>query len=139
VEVSTAGDFMAASLVAVLVGYSIWEGTRQWSLIFPGHPDLLADSKLMMGLCVGAAAMKLGFGVMTMAASGITTLGTMGIPETTTSAIIAISSMILIWLRSVFLIGGTLATDTSTTDIPTRMRIMIPHRFTVTNIGKIWR
>jgi hypothetical protein len=78
---------MAASLVAVLVGYLIREGTRPWSLIFPGHPDL----KLMMGLCVGAAAMKLGFGVMTMAASGITTLGTMGIPETTTNAIIAIS------------------------------------------------
>jgi hypothetical protein len=29
-------------------------------------------------------------------------LGTMGIPETTMNAIIAISSMILIWLRSVF-------------------------------------
>ena len=51
--------------------------------------------------------MKFGFSVMTTAASGITTLDTMGIPETTMNAIIAISSMILIWLRSVFLIGGT--------------------------------
>jgi hypothetical protein len=57
----------------------------------------------------------------------------MGIPETTMNAIIAISSMTLIWLRSVFLIGGTPATD-----ILTRMPT-IPHRLTVTNIGKIWR
>ena len=33
------------------------------------------------------------------------------------SDIIAISSMTVIWLRSVFLIGGTAATDTSTADI----------------------
>src|ERR1700732_4765606 len=69
-----------------------------------------------------------------MAVSGIATLGTMGISEITTNGIIAISSTILISLRSDFLIGGTL-----TTDIPTRMRIMIPHRLTVTSIGKIWR
>ena len=71
--------------------------------------------------------------------SGIATLGAMGIPEITTNAIIAISSTILISLRSVFLIGGTLTTDTPTTDIPTRMRMTIPHRLTVTSIGKIWR
>ena len=69
-----------------------------------------------------------------MAVSGIATLGTMGISEIGTNGIIAISSMILISLPSVFLTGGTL-----TTDIPTRMRIMIPHRLTVTSIGKIWR
>ena len=61
------------------------------------------------------------------------------------NAIIAISSMISILLRSAFLIGGTQATDTLTAniptrmDIPTRMRIAILHRLTVTNIGKIWR
>jgi hypothetical protein len=54
VEVSTAGDFMAASLVED----SVWEGTQQESLIFPGHPALLADSDLMMCLCVRVAAMK---------------------------------------------------------------------------------
>ena len=133
VEVSTAGDFMAASLVED----SVWEGTQQGSLIFPGHPDLRADSDLMMCLCVRAAVMK--YGVMTMAASAITTLGAMGIPEIMTDAIIAISSAILISLRSVFLIGGTLTTDIRTTDIPTRKRITIPHRLTVTSIGKIWR
>ena len=74
-----------------------------------------------------------------MAVSGIATFSTMGIPEITTNAIIAISSTVLISLRSVFLIGGTLTTDTSTTDILTRMRITIPHRFTMTSIGKIWR
>jgi hypothetical protein len=74
-----------------------------------------------------------------MAVSGIATLGTMGISEMTTNAIIAISSTILISLRSVFLIGGTLTTDTPTTNIPTRMRMTIPHRLTVTSIGKIWR
>ncbi len=74
-----------------------------------------------------------------MAVSGIATLDAMGIPRITTNAIIAISSAILISLRSVFLIGGTLTTDIRTTDIPTRMRITIPHRLTVTSIGKIWR
>jgi hypothetical protein len=74
-----------------------------------------------------------------MVVSGIATLGTMGISGIGTNGIIAISSTILISLRSVFLIGGTLTTDTSTTDIPTRMRITIPHRLTVTSIGKIWR
>jgi hypothetical protein len=74
-----------------------------------------------------------------MGISGIATLGTMGISEITTSTIIAISSTILISLRSVFLIGGTLTTDTPTTDIPTRMFMTIPHRLTVTSIGKIWR
>jgi hypothetical protein len=74
-----------------------------------------------------------------MAVSGTGTLGTMGISEITTNGIIAISSTILISLRSVFLIGGTLTTDTPTTDIPTRMRMTIPHRLTVTSIGKIWR
>src|ERR1700693_6580713 len=74
-----------------------------------------------------------------MAISGIATLGTMGISEMTTNAIIAISSTILISLRSVFLIGGTLTTDTPTTNIPTRMGMTIPHRLTVTSIGKIWR
>jgi hypothetical protein len=74
-----------------------------------------------------------------MAVSGIATLGTMGISEIATNGIIAISLTILISLRSVFLIGGTLTTDTSTTDIPTRMRMTIPHRLTVTSIGKIWR
>jgi hypothetical protein len=74
-----------------------------------------------------------------MAVSGIATLGTMGISEITTNGIIAISSTILISLRSVFLIGGTLTTDTLTTNIPTRMRMTIPHRLTVTSIGKIWR
>ena len=61
-----------------------------------------------------------------MAVSGIATLGTMGISEMTTNAIIAISSTILISLRSVFLVGGTLTTDTPTTEIPTRMRMTIP-------------
>ena len=74
-----------------------------------------------------------------MAVFGIATLDAMGIPEITRSAIIAISSAISISLRSVFLIGGTLTMDTSTTDIPARMRITIPDRLTVTNIGKIWR
>jgi hypothetical protein len=74
-----------------------------------------------------------------MAVSGIATLGTMGISGIGTNGIIAISSTILISLPSVFLIGGTLTTVTSTTDIPTRMRITIPHRLTVTSIGKIWR
>src|SRR3984957_14700392 len=74
-----------------------------------------------------------------MVVSGITTLGTMGISEIGTNGIIAISSTILISWRSVFLIGGTLTTDTSTTDIPTKMRMTIPHRLTVTNFGKIWR
>jgi hypothetical protein len=74
-----------------------------------------------------------------MAVSGIATLGAMGISEITTNAIIAISSTILISLRSVFLIGGTLTMDTLTTDIPTRTPITIPHRLTVTSIGKIWR
>jgi hypothetical protein len=73
-----------------------------------------------------------------MAVSGITTLGTMGISEIGTYGI-AISLTILISLGSVFLIGGTLTTDTSTTDIPTRMRITIPQRLMVTSIGKIWR
>ena len=76
---------------------------------------------------------------MTMAASEITTLGAMGISEIVTDAIIAISSAILISFPSVFLIGGTLTTDTPTTEIPTKMRTMIPHRLTVTSIGKIWR
>ena len=67
------------------------------------------------------------------------TLGTMGISEIGTNGIIAISSTILISWRSVFLIGGTLTTDTSTTDIPTRIRMTIPDRLTVTSIGKIWR
>jgi hypothetical protein len=137
VETSTAGDFMAASPVTVLAGHSVWEGTQQGSLIFPGHPDSLADSDLMMCLCVRAAVMK--YGVMTMAASAITTLGAMGIPEIMTDAIIAISSAILISLPSVFLIGGTLITDTSTTDTPIKMRTMILDRLTVTSIGKIWR
>jgi hypothetical protein len=75
-----------------------------------GHPDLLANSDLVMRLCVRAAAVTLGFGVMMMAVSGIATLGAMGIPEITTNAIIAISSTNLISLRSVFLIGGTLTT-----------------------------
>jgi hypothetical protein len=74
-----------------------------------------------------------------MVVSGIATLGTMGISGIGTNGIIAISSTILISLPSVFLIGGTLTTDTSTTDIPTRMRTTIPHRLTVTSIGKIWR
>jgi hypothetical protein len=74
-----------------------------------------------------------------MVVSGIATLGTMGISEIGTNGIIAISSTILISWRSVFLIGGTLTTDTSTTDIPTRMRMTIPDRLTVTSIGKIWR
>ena len=74
-----------------------------------------------------------------MAVFGIATLDAMGIPEITTNAVIAISSAISISLRSVFLIGGTLTMDTSTTDIPARMRITIPDRLTVTNIGKIWR
>jgi hypothetical protein len=136
---------MAASLAAVLVGCPIRERTQQWSLIFPGHPDSLAELDLTMFPCVRAAAMKLGFCFMTMAASGITTSGTLAIPETTMNAIIAISSMISILLRSAFLIGGTQATDTSTAniptrmDIPTRMRLAISHRLTVTNIGKIWR
>jgi hypothetical protein len=132
-------------MAASLVGPPIWEGTQQWNLIFPRHLDSLADLDLMMFPCMRAAAMKLGFCFMTMAASGITTFGTLGIPETTMNAIIAISSMILIWLRSVFLIGGTPGTDTSMadiptrTDIPTRMPITIPHRLTVTDIGKIWQ
>ena len=132
-----AGDFMVASPVTVLAEQSVWEGTQQGSLIFPGHPDSLADSDLMMCLCVRAAVMK--YGVMTMAASAITTLGAMGIPEIMTDAIIAISSAILISLPSVFLIGGTLITDTSTTDTPIKMRTMILDRLTVTSIGKIWR
>ena len=70
---------------------------------------------------------------------GIATLGSMGVSEIGTNGIIAISSTILISLRSVFLIGGTLTTDTPTTNIPTRMRMTIPHRLTVTSIGKIWR
>ncbi|HEY6767827.1 MAG TPA: hypothetical protein VI386_23990 [Candidatus Sulfotelmatobacter sp.] len=74
-----------------------------------------------------------------MVVSGIATLGTMGISEIGTNGIIASSSTILISWRSVFLIGGTLTTDTSTTDIPTRMRMTIPRRLTVTNFGKIWR
>ena len=74
-----------------------------------------------------------------MVVSGIATLGTMGISEIGTNGIIAISSTILISWRSVFLIGGTLTTDTSTTDIPTRMRMTIPDRLTVTSIGTIWR
>jgi hypothetical protein len=74
-----------------------------------------------------------------MAVSGIATLGTMGISEMTTNTVIAISSAVLISLRSDFLIGGTLTMDTSITDIPTRMCTMILHRLTVTNIGKIWR
>jgi hypothetical protein len=74
-----------------------------------------------------------------MAVSGIATLGTMGISGITTNAIIGISSTILISLRSVFLIGGTLTTETLTTNIPTRMRTTIPHRLTVTSIGRIWR
>jgi hypothetical protein len=65
--------------------------------------------------------------------------GRHGDSRDTTNAIVAISSTILISLRSVFLIGGTLTTETSTTDIPTRMRITIPHRLTATSIGKIWR
>jgi hypothetical protein len=76
---------------------------------------------------------------MTMAASEITTFGAMGISEIMIDAIIAVSSAILISLPSVFLIGGTLTTDTSTREIPTKMRTMIPHRLTVTSIGKIWR
>jgi hypothetical protein len=74
-----------------------------------------------------------------MAVSGIATLGTMGISKIRTNGIIAISSTILISWRSAFLIGGTLTTDTSTTDIPTRMRMTNPDRLTVTSIGKIWR
>jgi hypothetical protein len=74
-----------------------------------------------------------------MVVSGIATLGTMGISEIGTNGIIASSSTILISWRSVFLIGGTLTTDTSTTDIPTRMRMTIPRRLTVINFGKIWR
>jgi hypothetical protein len=98
----------------------------------------------MMFPCLRAAAMKLGLCFMTMTASGITTFGAMGISEKTMSAVIAVSSMISILLRSVSLIGGTQATDTSTADIPTRMdiptkmRITIPDRLTVTNIGMIW-
>src|SRR4029077_1077174 len=142
-----AGDFMVASPVTVLAGHSVWEGTQQWSLILQGHPDSLADLDLMMGLCVRAAAMTLRFCVMMMAVSGIATLGAMRISDITTTvsfAIMAIFSTILISLRSVSLIGGTLTTGTSATDIrmtniPTSMRIMIPHRFTMTSIGKIWR
>ena len=101
----------------------------------------------MMRLRARAAAMTLVFGLLMMAVSGIATLGAMGIHEITATvffAIIAISSTILISLRSASLIGGTLTTDMSTTDIrttdiPTSMRIMIPHRFTMTSIGKIWR
>jgi hypothetical protein len=129
-------------MAASLVGDSVWEGTQRRALIFPGHPDSLADSDLVMGLCAWATAMTLRFCVMMMAVSGIATLDTMGISDITTTvsfAIIAIFSTILISLRSVSLIGGTLTTDTSTTDIPTSMRIMIPHRFTMTSIGKIWR
>jgi hypothetical protein len=74
----------------------------------------------------------------TMVVSGSTTLGTMEICEIGTYGI-AISSTILISLRSAFLIGGTLTTEMSTTDIPTRKRTMISHRLTVTSIGKIWR
>jgi hypothetical protein len=77
-----------------------------------------------------------------MAVSGIATLGTVGIFELTTNAVITVSLTILISLRLVFLVGGTLTTDTPTTGIPTRMRITIPtipQRFTVTSIGKIWR
>ena len=82
-----------------------------------------------------------------MVVSGIATLGAMRISDITTTvsfAIMAIFSTILISLRSVSLIGGTLTTGTPATDIrmtniPTSMRIMIPHRFTMTSIGKIWR
>ena len=74
-----------------------------------------------------------------MAVSGIATLGTMGISKIRTNGIIAISSTILISWRSAFLIGGTLITDTSTTDTPIKMRTMILDRLTVTSIGKIWR
>ena len=73
------------------------------------------------------------------AVSGVAILVTMETSEMTTNAITAISSTILISWRSVFLIGGTLTTDTSTTDIPTRMRMTNPDRLTVTSIGKIWR
>ena len=73
------------------------------------------------------------------AVSGVAILVTMETSEMTTNAITAISSTILISLGSVFLIGGTLTMVTPTTDIPTRMRITIPHRLMVTSIGKIWR
>jgi hypothetical protein len=73
-----------------------------------------------------------------MAISGVTTLGIAGNSETTTDAIMAISSTISTSFPSAFLIGGTQTTDTPTTDIPTRMRMTIPQRLTVTNIGKIW-
>jgi hypothetical protein len=66
-------------------------------------------------------------------------LGSMGVSEIGTNGIIAISSTILSSWRSVFLIGGTLTMDTSTMDIPTRMRMTIPHRLAVTSIGKTWR
>src|SRR6478736_951985 len=74
-----------------------------------------------------------------MVVTRIPSLGTMGVSETGTNGIIATSSTISISLPSAFLIGGILTTDTPTTDIPTRMRITIPHRLTVTSIGKIWR
>src|ERR1700757_2808823 len=63
-----------------------------------------------------------------MLISGIATLATMGISVIGTIGIIAISSTILISWRSVFLIGGTQTAETSTTDIPTRMRITIRRR-----------
>jgi hypothetical protein len=74
-----------------------------------------------------------------MAVSGIANLGSMGISQIGTNGIIAISSTILISWRSVFLIGGTLTTDTPTTDIPTRMRITIPHRLTESAMGAFSR
>jgi hypothetical protein len=92
VEISAAGDFMAASLVAVLAGHSYGRALGNGPSFFQGIRIRSRTRISRCAFCVRAAAMKLGFGVMTMAASGITTLGIMGIPEITTTAIIVICS-----------------------------------------------
>ena len=74
-----------------------------------------------------------------MVVTGIPTLGHVGVSGIGTNGIIATSSTISISLPLAFLIGGTLTTGTPTMDIPTRMQITVPHRLTVTSIGKIWR
>jgi hypothetical protein len=132
------GDFMAA----LLVGDSVWEGTQQRALIFFRGIRIRSRTRISSWALRVGRGNDIAFLRHDDGRFRDATLDTMGISDITTTvsfAIIAIFSTILISLRLVSLIGGTLTTDTSTTDIPTSMRIMIPHRFTMTSIGKIWR
>jgi hypothetical protein len=131
-------------MAALLAGCPIWEGTQQWNLSFPRRPDSLTGADLNEVPLRADRGNEIRLWRHDDGRFWDHDLGHHGDSRDNDKRHHRHFFNDFVWLRSVFLIGGTPATDTSTadiptTDIPTRMRITIPHRLTVTNIGKIWR